>query len=80
MSTPENLKEVKQSSLELKIRKYALAFRDNERIYHIWFFPNKYAVFIYATMCSIQSCYKALRNNSWDARISDGGGCVRNAV
>jgi hypothetical protein len=28
-------------------------------------------VFIYATMCSIQSCYKALRNNSWDARISD---------
>jgi hypothetical protein len=26
MSTPENLKEVKQSSLELKIRKNALAF------------------------------------------------------
>ena len=69
MSDPENLDQVAQGTLDLKIHKYAFALAVTNVFIIYGFFSNKYVVFLFAAMCSIRSCIKALRHNFRDADI-----------
>jgi hypothetical protein len=79
MSTPENLTQVEQSLLDLKIRKYNFALAVmNAFIIYVFFYG--YVVFLFSTMCSIRTCVKAIHNNYRDAGIGHGGGRDGNAI